>query len=527
MLVRGRLDGRLRRAYREPTDGAKRLTQSPDFGDTDAMGRFLVVVFATIGLWFRRNVAWAILCFAFLLSACSVAGGSSMLPPMHIPQSRVHEVCWKPSELDAVADTTDTTDTGETGEYFVLVDGEGAAVSSKNRHAFAREIKAGGFIYKYVASAPIQNLRLVPLSRGDTWCNRIPKPTDEAVLKLLDPCATAALMPDGQSVAKSLVAQTEGATYRSPILCNQQPQMQWTTQQTISILSRKLAFQQAYDNYHKNINAFTLAAAQLQAVINNSDSWLKRKLTSDPGTVEEIQQRATDALNSIEEPLVYGDRDLDDIALAGARAGFEMGRFEAEEQLFAIDAGVMILEMVALEVALGPLGGARFLASAVSKGTRALTAAVSRLENIPIFLPLANGGAGAFVRVGEIVNAVRRGSSKKLADALITAGIKRPDGTDAHHIVALGHRLAAESRRILAQFGVKIDEAVNGVFLPSNMKSSNPKNAIVHATLANNHKYYKIVEIALQEAKSQADVIQILGRIRKALLDGTFYDARL
>jgi hypothetical protein len=140
----------------------------------------LFALFAAFGLLLRRNLAPAILALVTLLSACSVGGGSSTLPPFHVPQNRVHEVCWKASELDAVADTIDTTDTGDTGEYFVLVDGDGAAISSKNRHAFAREIKAGGFIYKYVESAPIQNLRVIPLSRTDAWCNRIPRPTDEA-----------------------------------------------------------------------------------------------------------------------------------------------------------------------------------------------------------------------------------------------------------------------------------------------------------------------------------------------------------
>ena len=242
--------------------------------------------------------------------------------------------------------------------------------------------------------------------------------------------------------------------------------MQWTTQQTTSILSRKIAFQEALENYRKTSTALTLAMAQLQAVINKSDSWLKRKLTSNPGTLEEIQQRATDALNSIEPMPMYGHRDLDSLALAGARAGFEIGQLDAEEQLFAIDAGVAILEMVALEVALGPLGGAKFLASAVSKGTRALTAAATRLENIPIFLPLANGGLGGSVTIGTLINVARRGASVRLANALKAVPITRPDGTDAHHIVALAHRLAAESRKILADFGVDLDKAVNGVLDP-------------------------------------------------------------
>jgi A nuclease family of the HNH/ENDO VII superfamily with conserved AHH len=131
------------------------------------------------------------------------------------------------------------------------------------------------------------------------------------------------------------------------------------------------------------------------------------------------------------------------------------------------------------------------------------------------------------VTVGKIIKAARTSASKKLADAMIKAGIKRPDGTDAHHIVAIGHRLAQESREILAKFGVKLDQAENGAFLPSNLKSPNPNGAIVHATLANKHDYYRRVERALREAKSKQDVIRILGRIRQTLEDGTFYHAHL
>ena len=236
-----------------------------------------LVVFVAIALRFRRNVAPALLALTTLLSACAVVGGSSTLPPVHIPQEQVREICWEPPNPHDDADTIDTTDTGDVGKFFVFINDKDV-VYSKNRWGFAGAVREGGFIYKYVESAPIENLRLIPMSRTDTWCSRIPKPTDEAVLKLIDPCATASWTPDGRSAAKNLIGQTEGATYRSPILCNQQPQMQWTTQQTTSILSRKIAFQEAYDNAHKTAMELTRATAQMQAVINKSDSWLKRAL---------------------------------------------------------------------------------------------------------------------------------------------------------------------------------------------------------------------------------------------------------
>ena len=109
---------------------------------------FLAVVVAC-GLWFRRNVAWAILALTTLLSACAV-GGSSTLPPVHIPQDQVREVCWEPpnphGDADAI-DTTDTTDTGDVGKFFVFVNDKDV-VYSKNRWGFAGAVREGGFIFK-------------------------------------------------------------------------------------------------------------------------------------------------------------------------------------------------------------------------------------------------------------------------------------------------------------------------------------------------------------------------------------------
>lgn len=481
------------------------------------MGRFLVVLFATISEWFRRNRAWVILCFASLLCACSVAGGVATLPPSRIPQERVRAVCWTPSDVDIDKDAAD--------EYFVMGRETDPPISSKQRPAFDWAVADGALIYKFSDDAPIENLRLLPLRYSDAWCTRIPKPTDKAVLQLLDPCATASLMQDERSVGKNLFAQTDGPTYRSALFCGQPARMALTTQEIILLRSRNEAFQQSYDYAHKTAMTLTQAEADMQAVINKDHSWLKRAFTSDPGTLEQIQQRVTDALDFIEAPPEYGDTILDGIALAGMNAGFENGKFEVEAKLFAIEAGIVIIEVVAMEVALGPMGGAKFLASAVSKGTKALGAAASRLENIPIFLPLANGGAGAVITIGKVINAARRGSSTKLANALIAANIKRPAGTDAHHIVALGHKLAIRSREILAKFGVKLDEAVNGVFLPSNLKSPNPNGAIVHATLGNKRLYYEKVEAFLEQAKSKNDLIKRLAKIRETLENGTFYDA--
>jgi hypothetical protein len=490
------------------------------------------VPFNALGRSFRRKQAWLIACVAGLSSACSITDGPSTLPPVHIPQERVRDVCWKPSELDADTDTIDTTDTGDVGEYFVLVNHTGPAISSKKRIAFGQEVHAGAFIYKYVESAPIQNLRLIPLTRTDAWCNRIPKPTDEAVLKLLNPCAEASLMPDGRSVAKNLFAQAENLPIRSGLFCGKLPQMAPTTADSISLFRRNIAYQESYDYAYKTAKALTQAEADMQSVINKDRGWLKQALTSDPGSLEKIQQRVADALNSINAPPEYDDPELESLALLGFESGFDNGKFEVEAKLFAIDAGIMLVEFAAMEVALGPLGGAKFLASAVSKGGKALTAAMSRLENIPIFIPGAIGGAGGMVRIGKVVNASKKALSKAhvraLEKALELAGWEKKAGESTHHIVAHSSEVegAEKCRELFANFKLDINKEYNGVFLPWTKNSPNPAGALVHQTL-DNPVYYRTLARALGKAKTQKQAINMLKRVRETLLDGTFYHANL
>ncbi len=134
--------------------------------------------------------------------------------------------------------------------------------------------------------------------------------------------------------------------------------------------------------------------------------------------------------------------------------------------------------------------GSELLAYSSTKGGQALAAAMRRLENIPICIPGAAGGAGAAVKVATVLNAARQSPSRILHLAMKAAGMERAAGTATHHLVAHGHPLASQARDILTRFGVKLNEAVNGVYLPQFLKSPNPNGAIVHATLANNAEYY-------------------------------------
>jgi hypothetical protein len=111
--------------------------------------------------------------------------------------------------------------------------------------------------------------------------------------------------------------------------------------------------------------------------------------------------------------------------------------------------------------------------------------------------------------------------SVKLGQNMESQGTVRPAETAAHHIVAHGARGAASSRAVLRRFGVDINDADNGVFLPGNKNSANPGGAAVHASL-HSGDYYQAVDDVLAGAQSRQDVTDGLGYIRGQLLGGSF-----
>ena len=61
----------------------------------------------------------------------------------------------------------------------------------------------------------------------------------------------------------------------------------------------------------------------------------------------------------------------------------------------------------------------------------------------------------------------------------------QPDTTDAHHVVARRHRLAAVARAYLFRWKIGIDDADNGVFLPKKRGANVPglESAVPHGPL--------------------------------------------
>ena len=112
-----------------------------------------------------------------------------------------------------------------------------------------------------------------------------------------------------------------------------------------------------------------------------------------------------------------------------------------------------------------------------------------------------------------------KADSKVLRQNLINAGETVPDFANAaHHIVAGNSAKAAEARAILQKNGVDINDATNGVFLPT---VKDVTESAYHPSLHTN-AYYDEVNNLLSGATSKQDVIDILNYISDELKSGTF-----
>jgi RHS repeat-associated protein len=134
-----------------------------------------------------------------------------------------------------------------------------------------------------------------------------------------------------------------------------------------------------------------------------------------------------------------------------------------------------------------------------------------------IKLGLGNGGniEGYFVPL--LAGGVA--SSKILGRNLVAAGYAKPPESAAHHIVAGGKPDAKEARDILDQFGVDINDAANGVWLPRFLSSANPYDTAVHSKV-HSDDYYRNVNSRVRAAKSREELVEIIDDIRAELLAG-------
>ena len=158
----------------------------------------------------------------------------------------------------------------------------------------------------------------------------------------------------------------------------------------------------------------------------------------------------------------------------------------------------------------------RATANVGGKGTGALdsvaTAATGGLDD----------AAGAVAtRTSNAVAKSLTPSSKVLGEALEAAGTARPAQTAAHHLVAGSAKTAGPARAALDRFGIGINDAANGVFLPANRLSANAFDAAVHSTV-HTRTYYGAVNALLGQATTRAEALGALQIIRNSLLGGGF-----
>jgi hypothetical protein len=102
---------------------------------------------------------------------------------------------------------------------------------------------------------------------------------------------------------------------------------------------------------------------------------------------------------------------------------------------------------------------------------------------------------------------------------LAQSGAVRQTGEAAHHIVAKAAQAAQPARDKLAEVGVGINDAVNGVILPAIRGYGG--QAVNHLGV-HTQRYYNAVNGALADVQVKEEAIAALKWIGEALRNGTF-----
>jgi hypothetical protein len=121
--------------------------------------------------------------------------------------------------------------------------------------------------------------------------------------------------------------------------------------------------------------------------------------------------------------------------------------------------------------------------------------------------------------VGLLDNLMFKRPSDILGNNLEAAGYSRPEGTAAHHIVPYGDQRAQNVRDKLADLGIDLNSANNGVFLPQVPGSAAP--GAYHPSL-NSDAYNNQLRRDFERVNSRQRALDTLGNIRGQLLNGTY-----
>jgi RHS repeat-associated protein len=129
------------------------------------------------------------------------------------------------------------------------------------------------------------------------------------------------------------------------------------------------------------------------------------------------------------------------------------------------------------------------------------------------FVPLEQGLARSGAVLTRNMNAV-----------MARAGLSKPFGWQAHHIVGEAYAEGKAAMDILRKFKIDVNSPLNGVFLPGCGASGNT-GIIGLAVHCGKHvqRYEQYLLAELQAARSESDIINILARIRSELTHGELF----
>ncbi|MBT2480365.1 polymorphic toxin-type HINT domain-containing protein [Streptomyces sp. ISL-94] len=112
------------------------------------------------------------------------------------------------------------------------------------------------------------------------------------------------------------------------------------------------------------------------------------------------------------------------------------------------------------------------------------------------------------------------GCANKLRKAMNAAGDMEPSTPHSpHHIVAGNSPKAAAARAQLDKFGIGVNDAENGVWLPRSSSSPNPNGMSVHSKI-HTDEYYKYVNKLMAGARNRNEALDVIGHVRRQLQGG-------
>jgi hypothetical protein len=125
------------------------------------------------------------------------------------------------------------------------------------------------------------------------------------------------------------------------------------------------------------------------------------------------------------------------------------------------------------------------------------------------------------------VDALAKGSHSQALSGNIqlARGELQPDATDAHHVVARRHRLAAVARAYLFRWKIGIDDADNGVFLPKKLGANvlGLESAVPHGPLHSGPYHFEVTDRLRSRAGEPASAARDeLRAMRAEMIAGVF-----